>query len=312
MRYRTALLTAALAAALLLAGCGQDKAPAASSEPPAPAASASAPASSTPAVPDTSAPAPDASTPATLVPDGSGSGSSEPILVPGGIDGLPTDPETLKAACANADWSWFDDAVFIGDSVSLKLSYYVTAQRKNDPSFFGKAQFLTSGSLGSGNALWEVSDESVHPTYQGEKMLLEESIPLTGAKKIYMMLGMNDIALYGLEGSLENYGALIGRIQQAVPDAQFYIQSATPICQGAEKGALNNENMEEYDQALREFCDTWQFHFVDVASVMRDADGYLPREYCSDPDGMGIHMTDLACQLWLGYLALDAQAIQNQ
>ena len=56
------------------------------------------------------------------------------------------------------------------------------------PEYFGEGQFLTSGSLGSGNALWEVSDKSVHPAFQGEKMLLEESVPLTGAKKIYMML----------------------------------------------------------------------------------------------------------------------------
>ena len=70
------------------------------------------------------------------------------------------------------DPSYFDDAVFIGDSVSNKLRLYVTAQRKTDASYLGKAQFLTAGSLGSHNALWDVSrKDSVHPAYEGKQVL---------------------------------------------------------------------------------------------------------------------------------------------
>ena len=61
--------------------------------------------------------------------------------------------------------NYFDDVVFIGDSISLKLYYYVLAQRQSNSSFLGKAEFLTASSLSASNALWEVSDESVHPSY---------------------------------------------------------------------------------------------------------------------------------------------------
>ena len=142
-------------------------------------------------------------------------------------------------------------------------------------------------------------------------MLLEESIPLTGAKKIYLMLGINDIALYGLDASIENYKLLMDRILEVVPDAQFYIQSATPICEGAEKGGLTNENLEKYNQMLKGMCEERGLRFVDVASVMRDENGFLPREYCSDPDGMGIHLMDEACKLWLGYLVEDAKQMKG-
>ena len=98
----------------------------------------------------------------------------------------------------------------------------------------------------------------------------------------------------------------------AAPEVEFYIQSATPICEGAERGALTNENLKVYNQMLVEMCQELGLRFVDVASVLRDENGYLPREYCSDPDGMGIHLTDLACQLWLGYLMEDAALSQGQ
>ena len=219
--------------------------------------------------------------------------------------------EELIALSEQGNWSHFEDAVFIGDSVTLKLKNFVTKQRQSVPEYFGTGQFLTSGSLGSGNALWEVSGKSVHPAYQGEKMLLEESIPLTGAKKIYMMLGINDIAVYGLEGAVENYKLLMDRILETVPDAQFYIQSATPIVEGAETGGLTNENLERYNLLLKEMCEERKLRFVDVASVMKDENGYLIRDYCSDPDGMGIHLMDDACKLWLGYLLEDAGLMQG-
>lgn len=212
------------------------------------------------------------------------------------------DPAPYLALVNDADWSFFDDAVFIGDSVSLKLRNYVIEQRKTDPGFLGSAQFLTSGSLGSGNALWEVSDESVHPAFQGVKMRLEDSIPLTKAKKVFIMLGINDLNVYAIDGAIDNYTTLLELIQAAVPDVEFYIQSATPIYEGHERNAMNNENLKIYNQKLLELCQKKGYHYIEVAEALRDNSGYLASEYCSDPDIMGIHMTDLASRVWLGYL----------
>ena len=89
---------------------------------------------------------------------------------------------------------YFDDAVFIGDSITLKLYHYVKDMRNQGTPCLGGAKFLTAGSLGSGNALWPVSKESVHPSYQGDKMRIEKAIELMGARKVYIMLGMNDVA----------------------------------------------------------------------------------------------------------------------
>ena len=152
------------------------------------------------------------------------------------------------------DPSYFDDAVFIGDSVSNKLRLYVTAQRKTDASYLGKAQFLTAGSLGSHNALWDVSrKDSVHPAYEGNKSLLEDSVAAMGAKKVYIMLGMNDIGLYGVEDSITSMETLIQRILEKSPDAKIYIQSATPMMEAFETTKLKITIM-EYNQKMLELC----------------------------------------------------------
>lgn len=221
---------------------------------------------------------------------------------------VPTNSNTSTVPEDN--WSWFDDAVFVGDSVSLKLTGYVTKMRKTDPEYLGKAQFLTAGSLGSGNALWEVSDKSVHPLYQGTKMRLEDSVHACGAKKLYILLGMNDVGMYGVDDSAANMETLLKLIKEKTPDLQIFVQSATPIHKGNEKKVLNNANLRLYNQKLQEMCQRNGYNYVDIASALTDGEGYLPDAYCSDASGMGMHFTDEACRIWVDCLRQDAAARQ--
>ena len=200
---------------------------------------------------------------------------------------------------------FFNDAVFVGDSVSLKLNYYVSDQRSYG-DWLGSAKFLTSGSLGSGQALLEVSGESLHPTYQGQKLRIEDTIANIGAKKVFIMLGMNDIAVYGIEGSLDNYEALVEDILAKSPDAVIYAQTCTPMAVGCERSVLNNKNIVKYNNALKERCAENGWRYMDIYSVVVDADGFLKADYCSDPDEMGIHFTDAGCKAWVDYLMNNA------
>ncbi len=227
----------------------------------------------------------------------SSSGSSKPPAV------LPTvSPSDAVAQSAKADPSYLDDAVFIGDSVSLKLKNYVTAKRKSDSAFFGKAQFLTAGSMGSGNALKPLGTDSIHPAYNGKKALLEDSVAAMGVKKVYIMLGMNDIAPYGIEGAVQNMAKLLSKIKEKSPNVTVLVQSATPIVKEQQMTSLNNPNLATYDYKLSQMCKEKGYSFVDVASVMRDKEGNLPLEYCSDPKGLGMHFTDKACEKWIDYI----------
>ncbi len=214
----------------------------------------------------------------------------------------PAEVVNPVAESSKADQSYLDDAVFIGDSVSLKLKNYVTIQRKSNPTFFGKAQFLAAGSMGSGNALQPLSDSSIHPTYNGKKALLEDNVAAMGAKKVYIMLGTNDIALYGVEGSVKNMTTLLSKIKAKSPDVRIFVQSSTPMVKDRQMTKLNNANLQAYDTALSKMCKEQGYYFVDVASAMRGKDGNLPLEYCSDPDNLGIHFTDKACEIWINYI----------
>lgn len=215
-----------------------------------------------------------------------------------------TSEEGSKTEGTPVEASWFDDAVFIGDSVTLKLSYYC-----EDHDDLGKAEFLCAGSLGYTNALWELDrEDNVHPTYNGEKITVDEGAKLLGSKKILIMLGMNDIGLYGIDGATSSMIELTDKIADKCPDAKIYIQSVTPMVEGNSLGDLNNENIYKFDEKLKEVCAEKGYKYLDVASAVSDENGNLIYEYCGDPpsddnpDAMGLHFTNEGCQKWAEYL----------
>lgn len=215
----------------------------------------------------------------------------------------PVDYVTIPESSA-VDASFFNDAAFVGDSVSLKLSYYCA-----DGVALGNAQFFTSGSLGTNNALWPLSHpESVHPEYQGEQKLIEDCVALSGAKRVYIMLGMNDLGLYGIDATVESYKTLVDRILEKSPSVQIIIESMTPMTADSPiTGSLNNDVIKEYNGRLKELCEAEGWLFTDVASVMYDDSGNaLKPEYCSDPEVMGIHFTEAGCEAWVNYLKTHA------
>jgi hypothetical protein len=185
------------------------------------------------------------------------------------------------------DGSFFDDAVFIGDSVSLMLSYYA-----RDYGVLGNAKFLVQGSYGVANAVYGY----VKMYYQGQEMSIENAVAATGAKKVFIMLGMNDIALYGIDATLGNWTTLINRIKSKTPDAHIYIQSMSPIWTGGEIGDLNNNHTNLYNERLASYAEQNGHTYIDIASYMKDSTGGLATPYCSDNY---VHLTYAATERWV-------------
>lgn len=204
----------------------------------------------------------------------------------------PVVPETTAASPG-----WFDDAVFCGDSISTWLANYA------GDAGLGKATFLTATSFGIVNALGPVTDSSVHPSYQGTKMKLEDAIVKCGATKVFLMFGINDID-YGVEQAAAYYVELINSILSKSPRAQIYIQSATPMLSSSKRAdeKLNNATIESFNSAMKEYCRAGKWNYLDVASVFKDEKGGLRAEVCSDPDSMGLHISFEATQEWVNYL----------
>lgn len=206
---------------------------------------------------------------------------------------------TEAAKAAPVDASWFDDAVFIGDSITLALDYACT----DDATLLSKAQFVCAQSLGYHNALWDLDAEyAVHPTYRGDTILAETAAEKTGASKVFILLGVNDIGTYGAEDTMEQAKVLAQRILSHTPNVTLYFQSTTPMIAAKEGDWLNNTKITDFNTLLQAYCKEQGYYYLDVYHQVADAGGALNPDYCGDPDNQGIHFTVEGCKIWADYL----------
>ena len=197
--------------------------------------------------------------------------------------------------------SFFDGAVFVGDSVTLGLRNFVTSERNRGNECLGKAKFLTAGSMGYTNTLPKVgTPNSIHPKYKGKEMTIEDALALMKAEKVFIMLGMNDFCIYSVEEGIGNVKKCINRIKDKNPETDIYIESVTPALR--DKGSFNNANIDKFNKGLKTLCEENDITYVDIASAMKNSNGALTESYCSDPEGKGVHMSYEGCRAWIKYL----------
>ena len=187
--------------------------------------------------------------------------------------------------------SWFDDAVFFGDSVSITLKKHCA--KTGD---LGDALFLCEYSFGVRNAV----SGKVKVWYKGKEYKPQQVLPLTGAKKVFAMFGANDIALYGgIDRTMEKWQTLIDRIRKKSPDVEIFIESCFPVYHTINYEGLNNKAIDKYNKRLIAFCEENDCVYVDLAHYFKDKKNGMAQRYSSDEY---VHITYEAAEVWVEQL----------
>lgn len=215
------------------------------------------------------------------------------------------EPKETQAVYGTEEDSFFENSVFVGDSVMMGFRNYIL---KQEEGFLGNPEFLVSGSYSLRMALNPVSDKTIHPIYQGEQRLIWDSMKMMGVDKVFLFFGLNDIGMLSVDTTYENYLKVIASIYETNPDISIYILSTTNIYNGSEIGSLNNENVRLLNQKMKDYCTESKEEFIDIADYLIDENGYLKEEYCSDNY---VHQTPEAYDIWIQVLREFARRQQN-
>lgn len=192
---------------------------------------------------------------------------------------------TVVPLCDEVDASYFSDAAFIGDSLTQGLQLYDILD--------------TNVIANKGINLSTVYDAEKIRVAEGYTSVFAELERLQPAK-IYVLLGMNDIA-WRTEGDfIRLYGELIDNLQTEFPDAVLYIQSIFPVTgwYAAEDNGIDNSKVVTYNEELMALAEEKDCYYLDVRSVLIDDNGTLPDE--ASPDG--IHLNAPYYKHWFDYL----------
>lgn len=187
--------------------------------------------------------------------------------------------------------AYYGDSVFIGDSIMLGFRNYSAKQT----TFVSKIEFLAATSYSVNCALKPVKGKNIHPKYKGKKYQLWDAIPLTGKKRAFIMLGMNDLAVFGIKADTDKYKELIDKILETSPDLEIHIISVTYTLKDKGTPTLNSTSIDMYNSSLQEMANENGWSYLDFCTLLSDGEGNLAKEYCSDNF---VHLTKAAYTLW--------------
>lgn len=226
------------------------------------------------------------------------------------------EPTVLPEIASGYYDSYFDDAVFVGDSVTQGLQYYVMYRQGQGENTLGNAKFLAAASYNLATAGKPFNESKINVTYQGTAMSIEDAVSAMGARHMFIMLGLNDWAGSAVDANIKLYRAMLERVLAAVPDLKITVQSCTPVTPEGEKPKLTSASMDKFNEALKALCQEMGIEYLDVATPLKNAEGKLNPAYSSDNyvhlnnDGLRIWVDTLhGYALWHEVAQLEAQGI---
>ena len=198
-------------------------------------------------------------------------------------------PEPEKLTFQKAPDGYFDDALFIGDSRTVGVSYF-----KGD-CCLANADFFCTVGMSTYNAFTEsVSIDGVGTV--GLSTLLASK----HYSKVYIMTGLNELGWTNYDRFVQCYGDLVDRVRETHPEAQIYVIGILPVgaAATAEKDYLNNERVQMFNDYILGMCKDKNAFYVDGYAAVADSEGNLPDDAAPD----GVHMEPKYCKMLTDYL----------
>ncbi len=97
--------------------------------------------------------------------------------------------------------------------------------------------------------------------------------------KIYIEFGINDFGL-SLNKFIDSYRNLLGRIREAMPEADIYVMAITPVTKArSAEGVFTMKKICEWNDALYALAEEQQCWYLDCCTPLCDGEGYLPGKY---------------------------------
>ena len=196
------------------------------------------------------------------------------------------DAGVVRAAAydfSQVDESYFDDALFIGDSRTVGLRDYTSLPEHAD--------FYCETSL----TVYKVLEED----FKGLGTI-REALEAKDYGKIYLMVGINELGRGTTEDYMEKYTEVVDTLRAWEPDAKLIIQGVMHVSgeKNSKDPIFNNSNINARNNAVATLADNKDIFYIDVNEVVCDEEENLNEEYTFDQ----IHLLGVYNDLWKEFL----------
>ena len=180
----------------------------------------------------------------------------------------------------------YSDAAFIGDSRTEALKTY---------GLLKGADYYTYKGLKVDTVFTEPCID-----VDGSKMTVMDAIGRKQYKRIYIMLGVNELGWVSTDIFIDDYGKIIDNLKETQPGATIYVQSILPV--SAKKSEIdeiyNNPRINEFNGLIQAMAEEKGVTYLPVNTAVMDETGALPAGASTD----GVHPNIDYCRKWTAYL----------
>lgn len=198
----------------------------------------------------------------------------------------------------NVEDDYFSDAVFIGDSRTVGMYEY------------GGLEEITTFYASTGLTVYKLFEsEIVEVPGQRKKQTVEEALQNRQFKKIYLMVGINEMGTGTVESFAAKYGEVVEHLLELQPDAVLYIQGILKVTtERSQQGDyINNEGIEERNAAIAQLADNKRIFYLDANPLICDETGGMEPSYTFD----GVHLKAQYIDIWKDYLKSHAVDLER-
>ena len=198
---------------------------------------------------------------------------------------------TILEQTADAGDSYVDETLFLGDSNTARM--YRMFDYCSYDNAIGSVG-MTAKSLAA-FACVQVSTSSGYIT-------MPQAVAKLQPRRVILTFGTNDLnPSYKAADFVKNYQTGIEAIVTAYPSVDIIVNAIPPIGQQHSNQSLTQTQVDEYNKALVEMCQTKGWKFLNSAEVLKDSvTGYAKSGYVETSDG--IHLTRTAMDALFNYI----------
>ena len=189
----------------------------------------------------------------------------------------------------SVDDSYFDDAVFIGDSRTVGMYEYSGLEETS--TFYAS----------TGLTIYKMFDSAiVSVPGQKKKITVEEALSEKQFAKIYLMIGINEMGTGTVESFMKTYGEAVQHLRELQPDAIIYLQAIMKVTtERSEQGDyITNEGIAARNEEIAKLADDKTIFYLDVNPYICDETGGMVASYTYD----GVHLKAQYIHIWLDFL----------
>jgi len=194
--------------------------------------------------------------------------------------------EVPQKAAVGSDY--FSNACFIGHSLVNGMSDNFGL---SNVDFFAKTSataryFLAYTDLKLSTTHIDESGNTVN-----DKGTLEQALSQKAYKKVYIMLGINEIgsSVSSSQNFYSSMSAIIDLVKKSQPSASIYLISLSPVSQNCSEGSdsFNRDIIIAFNVVVKQLCKDKKTYYLNVFDLLCNGNGFLP-----ESSGMsdGIHL----------------------